>query len=184
MIKLYNTCFPYKISNSYQCTRNSVIKKVFGHTIVNSAWMIYNEMDVLIGAITNTFSRKVTELTDFVSVNLLHQQFLWFLQFIYSSYFVIFIQMFIYQIMWVSNEPFKVLTAITCTGLLKGILKNRLETVEINNLYKQGNLGEAHPMTGLDLALFFYFVCLCVEHFDFDFVLVFLFGFFNCFVLT
>lgn len=177
MIKLYNTCFPYKISNSYQCTRNSVIKKVFGHTIVNSAWMIYNEMDVLIGAITNTFSRKVTELTDFVSVNLL-QQFLWFLQFIYSSYFVIFIQMFIYQIMWVSNEPFKVLTAITCTGLLKGILKNRLETVEINNLYKQGNLGEAHPMTGLDLALFFYFVCLCVEHFDFDFVLVFLFGFF------
>lgn len=60
--------------------------------------MIYNEMDVLIGAITNTFSRKVTELTDFVSVNLL-QQFLWFLQFIYSSYFVIFIQMFIYQIM-------------------------------------------------------------------------------------
>lgn len=61
--------------------------------------MIYNEMDVLIGAITNTSLRKVTELTDFVSVNLLHQQFLWFLQFIYSSYFVIFIQMFIYQIM-------------------------------------------------------------------------------------
>lgn len=69
--------------------------------------------------------------------------------------------------MWGSNElELRVLTAITCTGLLKGILKNRLETVESNDLYRQGNIGEVHPQTGLDLALFFYFVCWAF----FDFV--------------
>lgn len=71
--------------------------------------------------------------------------------------------MFTFHIMWVSNEfELRVLTAITCTGLLKGILKNRLETVESNDLYRQGNIGRFTP--GLVWTWLSFFT-LCVEHF-------------------
>lgn len=88
--------------------------------------------------------------------------------------------MFIFHIMWVSNElELRVLTAITCTGLLKGILKNRLETVESNDLYRQGNIGEVHPgLVWTWLSFFTLFVCWAFLNF------VYMVCFFNVFFLS